>query len=118
MFRKLLSFIVIVCIGIPMVAISVANRQPVELKLNPFSASDGALTLNQPLFLYLFGALIAGVIVGGMATWLSQSKWRRTARVRTQEAYKWKNESERLIKERDAQLEAQRSSVPQLAKAS
>ena len=101
-----------------MVAVSVANRKPVPLQLNPFNPNDALLTLNQPLFLYLFAALIAGVIVGGLATWLSQSKWRRTARVRTQEAYKWKNESERLIKERDAQIEAQRKTVPQLAKAS
>ena len=46
--------------------------------------------------------LIAGVVLGGFATWVSQSKWRRTARGRTQESIRWKAEAERLAREREA----------------
>ena len=46
--------------------------------------------------------LIAGVVLGGFATWVGQSKWRRTARGRTQESIRWKAEAERLAREREA----------------
>ena len=33
-----------------------------------------------PLFVVLIAVLILGVIIGGVAAWLRQTKWRRTAR--------------------------------------
>jgi type II secretory pathway pseudopilin PulG len=33
-----------------------------------------------PLFLLIFALVILGVIVGGIAAWLRQASWRRTAR--------------------------------------
>ena len=66
---------------------------------------DASLTLPVPLFALLFALLIAGVILGGVASWLSQGKWRRTARHRTQEALRWKAKADRLMRERDATVE-------------
>ena len=45
---------------------------------------------------------IIGVILGGIATWVSQSRWRRLARSRGQDAARWRAEAERLTRERDA----------------
>jgi hypothetical protein len=55
-----------------------------------------------PFYGFLFGALLVGVLVGGIATWMSQSRWRRTARTRASDAKRWQVEAERLTRERDA----------------
>lgn len=118
MFRRLIKFLLAIVVGIPLIAIALANRHDVILKLNPFAPDDRLLSFPGPFFVYLLCAMMVGIVLGGMATWMSQSRWRKTARARTQEAYRWKAESERLTKERDARVEAERQSVPQLAKAS
>jgi type II secretory pathway pseudopilin PulG len=33
-----------------------------------------------PLFALIFALLILGVLIGGAAAWIGQTKWRRTAR--------------------------------------
>ena len=45
--------------------IAVANRRAVVFSLDPFSQSAPALTLQMPLYLLLFGAVLAGVLLGG-----------------------------------------------------
>ena len=75
-----------------------ASLRTVVNPQNPIVAVD------LPFYAYLFAALIAGVVIGGAATWLSQGKWRRIARVRTHEALRWRAEAERLTRERDASV--------------
>jgi hypothetical protein len=62
--------------------------------------------VDMPFYFFLFGALVAGVVLGGWATWMSQSQWRKTARERAQDALKWRAEADRLARERDAQVAA------------
>ena len=83
--RKLVPALVIVPLGVLLVALSVVNRKPVTLGLNPFDANSG-LAIEAPLFLFLLGAFALGLVVGGLATWLGQGKWRKTARVEAREA--------------------------------
>ena len=44
------------------------------------------MSLVLPFYAYLFGTLLIGVLLGGTAMWLSQARWRRTARRRAAEA--------------------------------
>ena len=98
--------------AILLVTLAVSNRHRVRLVLDPFRPENPALAIDAlPLYAYIFGALILGVILGGMATWISQSKWRRTARNRTQEAMRWKAEAERLGRERDGTVAQTRKSL-------
>jgi len=94
--------------AIVLVTIAVANRHAVTLVLDPFNPKDPVVALQLPLYAYLFGVLIAGVMIGGFAAWLGQGKWRRLARNRTQEALRWKGEAERLTRERDARVAGER----------
>ena len=80
MIRKLVAAFVLVPLAVLIVVLAVINRQAVTLSLDPFTADKPAIAVTQPLFLIIVAALIVGVIVGGIATWLRQSKWRRTAR--------------------------------------
>ncbi len=96
--RKLVAALIIVPLGVLLVALAVVNRKPVMLGLNPFDATSG-FGIEAPLFLFLLGAFAFGLVVGGFATWLDQSKWRRTARVEAREASTWRRQADSLEKE-------------------
>src|SRR5262249_56801764 len=49
-----------------------------------------------PLFALLLALLLLGVIVGGVAAWLRQGKWRRAARLAQGEARELRVELDRL----------------------
>jgi uncharacterized membrane protein YidH (DUF202 family) len=78
--RKLVTAIVLVPIAILIVTFAVANRQMVTVSLDPFSSVDPALALRMPLFALVLVLVGLGVLVGGIAAWLKQHKWRVRAR--------------------------------------
>jgi hypothetical protein len=84
-----------------LVTLAVANRHAARLVLDPFRPEAPALWIDMPFYAYLLIALVIGVALGGTATWMTQSRWRRTARRRAQEALRWQAEADRLARERD-----------------
>jgi uncharacterized integral membrane protein len=80
LFRKIIAAIILVPLAVIIVAFAVANRQIVTVSLDPFSAEHPAASLTLPLFALVIVLLVLGVLIGGIAAWLRQSKWRRTAR--------------------------------------
>lgn len=86
MLRKLLWLLVVFPAGVLLVTFALANRQDVRLSLDPFSSSDPLLFVEAPFFLFLLGALLLGLLLGGFATWLGQRKWRKTARQNIRDA--------------------------------
>jgi len=80
MMRTLLTAVVLVPLGVLILLFALANRQWITVSLDPFSAQDPAVAVSLPVFFVVLFALMAGVIIGGAATWLSQAKWRRAAR--------------------------------------
>jgi uncharacterized integral membrane protein len=89
-----------------LITLAIANRHPVQLVLDPFRPDAPALSLMLPFYAYLFAALVAGVMLGGLATWVTQRRWRRSARIRAGEAKRWHAEADRLARERDADVAA------------
>ena len=80
MFRKILTAIIVVPLAAVIVVFAVANRQSVTVSFDPFSSAAPAYAATLPLFIIIFAVLILGVIVGGIAAWIGQHKWRRSAR--------------------------------------
>jgi uncharacterized integral membrane protein len=80
MFRKIVTAIIVIPLVAVIIAFAVANRQGVTVTLDPFSSINPAYAKTVPLFILIFAVLILGVLIGGVAAWLRQSKWRRTAR--------------------------------------
>jgi uncharacterized integral membrane protein len=80
MIRKLASVLILIPLALAIVLFAVGNRGPVSLAFDPFASEPPMFTTSAPLFLVLLGALIAGVLIGGVAAWSRQSKWRRRAR--------------------------------------
>lgn len=78
--KRLFWVLVAVPVAVALIVLSVANRQPVVFRLDPFNASNPAIALSLPFFLHLFAAVILGMAIGGLAVWLSQGRYRKTAR--------------------------------------
>lgn len=94
--RRFLFLIVIVPVTALIVALAVANRREVLLSLDPLHADHPALSVSAPLFVIVFGALVLGLVIGGLASWLSQGRWRRAARRAEVEAARLRLENARL----------------------
>ena len=80
MLRKIVTWIIIIPVAAAIIAFAVANRQTVTVSFDPFSSAAPAYVATLPLFAILFAVLILGVLVGGIAAWIGQRKWRRAAR--------------------------------------
>ena len=80
LFRKVVAALILVPLAVVIIAFAVVNRQFVTLSLDPFSADDPAASLTLPLFALIIALLIVGIMIGGTAAWLRQTRWRRIAR--------------------------------------
>jgi uncharacterized integral membrane protein len=78
--RKIVAAIVLVPLAIVLIAFAVANRHAVTVSFDPFSSNDPAASVALPLFVLIILLLIVGVLIGGLASWLRQGKWRSAAR--------------------------------------
>lgn len=105
MAKRIIAVVILVPIAILLIAFSVANRHAVSLTLDPFHPGNPAISYAAPFFVWLFAALVLGVIVGGLAVWLGQGQHRRTARQRSKEADRLRrdlDEAERRRREAEA----------------
>jgi uncharacterized integral membrane protein len=78
--RKLVTAVILVPIAVVIVMFAVANRRIVTVSFDPFNATEPAFALDLPLFVLVFALVGLGVLVGGIAAWLRQHKWRARAR--------------------------------------
>ena len=92
--RRFVTLLLVVPLTIVVVVLSVANREAVTLSLDPIG-SPPALSLEAPLFFFLFAAIALGILFGGIATWIGQRKWRRAARSERANAARNRQELER-----------------------
>jgi hypothetical protein len=101
--KTFLKAIVLVPIAILAIAFAVANRQVIAISFDPFSSGDPVFVLAAPLFLLVFLLLAAGVVIGGVASWLGQGRYRTAARRSSAEAREAQAENARLRTELDIQ---------------
>ena len=104
MLRRFVWILVAFPVAVVLLTLAVANRHGVRLVLDPFRSDEPVLYLVLPFYAYLFGVLLLGIVIGGLATWVAQARWRRTARRRAAEARRWQAEADRLSRERQAQV--------------
>ena len=94
--RRFLILFILVPLAIVVVALSVANRQGVVLSFDPFTSGASRWSVDVPLFILLFATLGLGIVVGGVAAWIGQGKWRRAARAERANAARLRQDVERL----------------------
>ena len=90
----ILRLLVFAPVAVIVVLLAMANRTPVRLSLDPLGGD--AWTIQLPLFAAAIGALMLGILIGGVATWLGQGKYRRAARESAREAQAAQSEVDRL----------------------
>jgi uncharacterized integral membrane protein len=78
--RRIVAAIILIPLAIIIVAFAVANRHAVTVSFDPFAGDEPAVSLTLPLFALVILLLIFGVLIGGLAAWLGQGKWRGAAR--------------------------------------
>ena len=90
--RKLVTAFILVPLLVIFVAFAVANREIVTIAFDPFDSEHPAFVLTAPLFILIVILFGAGIIFGGLLTWINQRKWRRRARLAEVEARELKTE--------------------------
>ena len=117
MLRKIIAALIVIPAALLVVLFAVANRAPVRVSLDPFAGDPPLFAASLPLFVLLLLVLIAGVMIGGIAAWMRQSRWRRRARRLSAELKRARAETETLRRQVEAATPSQppRSSIAAIA---
>jgi uncharacterized integral membrane protein len=82
-------------LGLALLTVALANRAPVTLKALPedLAAFTGfAWQVELPLFMVIFGGIIAGLLIGFVWEWFREMKHRSTASRKTREVARLERE--------------------------
>ena len=93
---QFLKALILLPVAILVVLLAVANRAPVTLSLDPFSQEAPEFSTQLPLFAVIFAAVMLGVVIGGVASWLAQGKNRKSRRRLRRETRQLRHETEQL----------------------
>jgi hypothetical protein len=91
-----MAVLILAPLTICLTAFAVANRQTVVVSFDPFDPSNPAFIMEPRLYALILALIIGGVILGGTAAWLGQSKWRTRVRSLETEARRLRQDNERL----------------------
>ncbi|MFD2238827.1 lipopolysaccharide assembly protein LapA domain-containing protein [Aureimonas populi] len=91
MISRLLTLIVLVPLAVLLVVFCVLNRTSVTVSMDALGTMPN-LAFDAPLFVVMMGALILGVLLGGVGTWFTQSHYRARAARRAREVQKLRHE--------------------------
>jgi uncharacterized integral membrane protein len=78
--NRIVAAVILVPLALVIIAFAMANRASVTVSFDPFGSVEPAASVTLPLFVLVILLLIAGIVIGGLASWLRQGKWRGTAR--------------------------------------
>jgi uncharacterized integral membrane protein len=96
MLRKIVSWLILLLITAVVVSFAVANRNDVTVNLDPLGITNPPLTASVKGWVLALGMVILGVIIGGVAVWLRQGRWRRSARTLDREVRAVRGENQDL----------------------
>ena len=92
---RYLRYAFLALLGLCLLTVALANRAPVTLRLLPGDLADlTGLTwaVDLPLFLVIFGGIIAGVLIGFVWEWFREMKHRAQATTRAREVTRLERE--------------------------
>lgn len=90
-----LRYLFLAALGLALLTVALANRAPVTLKALPedLAAFTGfAWQIDLPLFMVIFGGIIAGLLIGFVWEWFREMKHRSTASRKTREVARLERE--------------------------
>ncbi|SIS75083.1 LapA family protein [Phaeovulum vinaykumarii] len=98
MFR-VLRYLFVLCLAAVLVVLALANRPLVTLHALPQEAEEFlgfTYAVDLPLFVVIFGAMGAGLVIGLVWEWLRESRYRSAARGNARKAAKLDREVQKL----------------------
>ena len=79
--KRLFKYFFLIPAALIVLALAVANRHMVTIFLDPFAGPTPEGTqITVPLYIVMLLAATAGIVLGGVTTWLEQGQYRRAAR--------------------------------------
>ncbi|WP_343081567.1 LapA family protein [Ostreiculturibacter nitratireducens] len=102
MLRKL-RYLFLVLLGILLLIVALANRDPVVLRLLPEGTGDFlgiGWAMELPLFIVIFAGIVAGLLIGFVWEWFREAKHRSEANRKGREVEKLEREVSRLRDEK------------------
>ena len=92
---KYLRLVLLVALGLGLLTVAMANRTPVTLHALPEDIAallgyGGAI--ESPLFVVIFGGIVAGLLIGFVWEWLREYRHRATASTKTREVSRLERE--------------------------
>lgn len=94
--KTLLKWLILLPIAAIVIVFATINRHPVKVVLDPFGAKIPGLTFEAPLYLVILSSIILGVLIGGIASWLKQGKYRKAAREARSDVRSLERETQQL----------------------
>jgi uncharacterized integral membrane protein len=88
---RLIFWLVVLPLAVFSAFFAVNNRDATTLDFDPIP-----FTVTLPLFVWVLGAILIGLIVGGVAAWMRQGKWRRQARALNRQVQGLEGEMEQV----------------------
>ncbi|MGB2202366.1 MAG: lipopolysaccharide assembly protein LapA domain-containing protein [Pseudooceanicola atlanticus] len=101
---KYIRYLFLACLGVALIAVALANRNMVSLKLMPDGLSRIVgmnQTIDLPLFVVIFGGVVAGLLIGFVWEWLREHKHRVEVNRKAREVGKLEKEVKRLKGEKN-----------------
>ena len=92
---RYLRLILLALLGVALLVVALANRAPVPVRLLPddIAALTGLTwAMDLPLFLVIFGSIIAGVMIGFVWEWFREHGHRATANTKSREVTRLERE--------------------------
>lgn len=79
--KRLFKLLFLLPVALVLLALAEANRHLVTIFLDPFAGPTPEGTqIVVPLYIVMLLAAMVGIVLGGVATWWEQGKYRRAAR--------------------------------------
>jgi lipopolysaccharide assembly protein A len=92
---RYLRLLTISLVGLILLVVALANRAPVQVRLLPedLAALTGLTWAAElPVFIVIFGGIVAGVLIGFIWEWFRETKHRSTASIKAREVAKLERE--------------------------
>ncbi|WP_417273121.1 LapA family protein [Celeribacter halophilus] len=96
---RYIRYAFLAALAVVLVTVAIANRDVVTLNLLPAelaTLSDVTLSVSLPLFVVIFGAIIAGLLIGFVWEWMREYKHRSAASTHKREKEKLAREVSKL----------------------
>lgn len=90
-----LRYLFLAALGLALLTVALANRAPVTLQALPddLAAFSGLhWQIEVPLFVVIFGGIVAGLLIGFVWEWLREHKHRSTASTKSREVERLERE--------------------------